>query len=58
MIRSSESVKIPDIRLFFKIIQDKNFNTEILDMSVKFWTYANLSLLCTVNHRNGSSYCC
>ena len=58
MIRSSESVKIPDIRVFFKIIQDKNFNTEILDMSVKFRTYGNPTLLCTVNHRNGPSYCC
>jgi len=44
MIRSSEPVKIPDIRAFFKIIADTNFKTEILDMSGKFRKYGNPNL--------------
>jgi len=44
MIRSSETVKILDIRVFFKLFPDTNFNTEITDMSEKVWTYGSRSI--------------
>jgi len=47
MIRSSESVKIPEIRMQYslKLLPDTNFKTEIQDMSRKFRTFGNPSLL-------------
>jgi len=47
MIRFSESVKIPEIRVKYslKLFPDTNFKTEILDMCRNFRTYSNPSLL-------------
>jgi len=41
MIRSSETVKTPDIKALKKLIPDTNFNTEIPDMFGKFRTHGN-----------------
>jgi len=38
------TVKFPDTRAFFELFPDKNFNTEIPDMSGKFRTYRNPNL--------------
>jgi len=47
MRSSSEPVKIPDIRAFsLKLFSDTNLKTKILEMSGKFLSYGNLSLLC------------
>jgi len=45
MIRSFAHVKILDIRKFFTNISGHKYNTEILDMSRKFWMHGNPSLL-------------
>jgi len=47
MIRFSESVRIPEIRVQYssKLLPDTNFKTEILDISRNFRTYSNPSLL-------------
>jgi len=45
MITSSERFQNVGIRPFFKLFPDTNFNTEILDVSGKFRTYDNPSIL-------------
>ena len=52
MIRLSESVKIPEIRVQYslKLLPDTNFKTEILDMSRNFRRYSNPSLLSKLSY--------
>jgi len=57
MIRSAETVKIPDITALKKLIPDANFNTKILETSAKFRTYGNPVVWLLMNHLSGLKNC-